>query len=339
MPWYHQIGNTLKALQMHLFGKGIMTLAVLGASALSAATGIGWVLPLVAVGGVALTAVSRLYRETLYETDMVNLYRNDLAAQFGIAPEEVTRAHLKEAAKTNEVIEQALSRNRQKTYVAIATAALASTVTVFLVGAFGADSLLKNTVAGIAPQGFASLANFIGIGTVAGLSSLVFSNGLREVLKINTGYGKASSHDRIMEMEYQVAHGRGVSKEQVYGVLVAADTELQNAILHRYGKRWRHMTPQQQSNVVGEVGCAREMQAIAEQINRGDIRPGHLAYLMHESASFARPAAPQAAPEQNELPQQIGNFVERLGLAPQPQRSHREQIETQRQLAEQGASR
>lgn len=333
MGWFNQIGNTVKSLQMHLFGKGIMTLAVLAAAGVSAATGIGWVLPVVAIGGVVLTAVNRLYDQRLYEDSMVNLYRGELASQFGIAPDQVTRAHLKEAAKDNEVLGQALARQRNKTLIAVGTAVLSSAVTFGLVGAFGADSGLKTLVENVVGNGpWAGIANFIGIGTVAGLSSLVFKGGLQTVIGATTGVGKAAAHDRILEIDFRLNRGHLVSKEQVYGVLVASDTKLQHSIERQFHKPYSHMRPQEQAAVMQRVGVANAMQDIANQINGRELRPSSLAMLMQETpAPSHRPAS--AAVSEHASAQQQGNFVERLGLAPRAQNSFREQLTAERAVA------
>lgn len=328
MPIFDHIGNTLKALRVFLLGKGVMTLAVAVASVVATTTGISLLLPIVAIGGVVITAAARFYRENLYQNDMVNLYRDDLAQQFGIPPEDVTRSHLKEAARSNDVIDQALKRIRMKTWVGIGTAALASAITVGLVGALGVDRMLQESVP-------SAMAGFVGVTTVAGLSGLVFNHGLRVALGYGTSYGKAAAHDRIQQMDDRVRHGRAVTKEQVYGVMVAADSKLQESILHRFGKRWRHMHPHERTMVLNDVGVAADMQVIADQINRGEIRPGKLAYLLEDAYAMANdPAAPPAAATGENMPQKAvapSRFVERIGRDTRPvTQSYVEQIKAER---------
>lgn len=339
MPFFGDIGNTLRALRVHLFGKGILTLGVwaVGAAAvmLQMPVLMAVVLPVVAIGGVVLTTVDRFYRESQYKASMVDLYRDDLAQQFGIAPEEVTKAHLTEAAKTNDVIGQALTRQRNKSYIAIGTAVLSAASTYLLVDMFGATSVLKRAaIEVVGDTAAASLVNLIGIGTVAGISSLLFQGGLQTAITATSGVGKAAAHDRIMEMEFTLGRGRNVTKEQVYGVMVAGDAKLQHAIAHKFHKPYSHMNRHEQAAVIERVGVAQEMQSLATQINQGDIRPGRLAYMLQDAAAVVRPA--RAAAE----PASASNFVERLGLAPKQNQSYRAQIDAQRsQMSEQGAAR
>lgn len=278
------IGNTLKRFGVYLFGKGLMTAAVMGAGVLSAVTGVSWVLPVVAIGGVVLTAANQFYSMRLQKDEMLELYRSEIGKQLGIDPREVTRAHLVAAAEHNEVIEQALGRMHKRMALSITTAALSSVVTVLLVQAFEIhEAIQKMAKDYLADTIFEIGARFVGVGTVAGLSGMVFDHGLQELLRVNTGFGKASAHDRIMEMQATLNHGYGVTKEQVYGVLVASDRGLQDAILHQFGKRWRHMKPRERQAVVEAVGSSQDMQLLADQINRGEITPGRLAFLMHEA--------------------------------------------------------
>lgn len=340
MPIFDSIGNTLKALRVHMFGKGIMMLAVMAATLAAPVIG-SWVLPVVAIGGVLLTAVDRLYSERLYENDMVDLYRDDLAAQFGIAPEQITREHLKEAAKSNEVIDQALKRQRNKTYIAVGTAIASAAVTWLLVGAFHADSWLKDSVKDMlgnlpGAAGLASAANLIGIGTVAAISSLIISGGIKTAVSIGSGVGKAAAHDRILVLDTNMQHGRAVTKEQVYSVLVAGDPKLQVAISRKFHASYDMMNTRQQANVLAQIGLSDDMQELATSINNRDIRPGKLAYMLQDANTLA--AREPVGPITDEAPQ--SNFVERMGLAPKAQDSYRSQIAAERQqFLEQGALR
>lgn len=320
------MGMFLRQMRVYLFGKGFMHLAVLGAGAVAALNpALSFVLPIVAIGGVALTVVNRLYRETLYQQQMVDLYRGDIAEQLGIAPEEVTRAHLKEAAKNNDIIDQALTRQRHKTWLAIGASVLASSVTFGLVSVFGADSWLRTAAQGVFNSGWAaSAANFIGIGTVSAISSLFLNTGLQEVVEATTPLGKAAAHDRILEMEYSLSRGKAISAEQVYGVLVAADPNLQRVIQRQFHKPYAHMNAREQTQLLATTGTAPEMLAVAQQINSGQLRPGQLASYVSGTARVEQPVHQPA----HHTPH--GSFVEKLGLAPKAAISHRERVDAQR---------
>lgn len=331
MRIFDHIGNTLKALQVHLFGKGIMTLAVAAAYFIGGAASAAWVLPVVAIGGVVLTVVDRLFRERQYQNDMVNLYRDDIAQQFGIAPDEVTRAHLKEAAKSNDVIDQALTRQRNKTFIAVGTAVLSSASTVFLFNMFGGTSQLKDFAHQLFDStAFASVANFVGIGTLAGFSGLIFNGGLKTAIDITSGVSKAAANDRIMEMDFDVQHGRAVSKEQVFGVLVAGNPQLQATIAHESHEPYARMNPREKANVLAKIGVADDMQAIADLINSGEIRPGKLAYMLQNAADLTGTASPRTEPAMAADIPVRSDHVERLGLAPKAQGSYRDRIDAER---------
>lgn len=328
MRLFDDIGDFLKALRVHLFGKGIMTLAVLAASFAAPLLG-SWVLPMVAIGGVVLTAVNRFYREGLYQDRMVNLYRDDIARELGIQPEEVTRAHLKEAAKTNDVIDQALTRMHHKTWMAIGTAVLASTVTWLLVGGIGMEKIqavAHDLLGGIGGNTLAGLASYIGVTTVSATSSLVLKDGLRLALIANPKHS-GCAHDHIVDMQQDIAHGRAVTKEQVYSIIVDANPQVRTTITKRYRESFDHMTPAERNSVLQEIGLGSQMQNLADQINRGALKPAQLAYLVDDAIHpDRRPDVP--APEQRE--EARGSFVDRLRVAPRAEQSYREQVNAQR---------
>lgn len=286
MRLFDTIGDTLRMLKVYLLGRGLLSLGVIAAAGVASAFGMGILIPsaVVAFGGVALKAVTRWQQQSIYEDNMVGLYREDIATSLGIAPEEVNRTHLKEAAKSNDVIDQALKRQRHLSMVSFATSALAGVATFGLLN-MGILEVGKEFFSGLMGQEAGNVTRFISMGTVAGISSLVLHNGLDSAIAYKTGLGKAAAHDRILEMDHDVRRGRSVSKEQVYGVIVAGNPELQAAIAQQFGRAYASMKPMQQSEVLEKIGVAQEMLHIAMDINAHRVKPGHLAYLMNEAVA------------------------------------------------------
>lgn len=325
MPFAGNIGDFLGELKRYAFGRGLLTTATLMATGISMAFGWGVILPALAitVGGTLLTAYNSLARQRAYEENMVSLYRDDIAAELGIAPGDVTRADVKEAAKTNEVLGQALDRQRDKTLINIGTAALSSAATLAMVFFFGVDG---SSLHGFAVEHLGKimgpLANLIGIGTVASLTGLVLHDGLKALIGHHTGTNKAAAHDMIMSLSYERARGHAVQAEQVYAVLVASDAELAARILQQSGHDYRALNSAQQRSIMQKIGVGDAMQQLADDINTGRVNPGHLAYMLGEEFTSAHP-------EQTAV--HCSNFVERLGLAPRAQHSHAHAINAARE--------
>lgn len=331
MTFSDDISGFLQWLKAYALGKGLLTTATLAATGISMALGVGIIIPalVVTLGGVALNIFSRLTRQAIYEDQMVALYRDDIAAELDKAPADITRADLKEAAKSNEVLEQALERQKSKTRISIGTAILSAATTFGLVYFFGAAGGLHQWAVGHLGPIFGSITNLVGIGTVSGITGLVLHDGLSTAIGQHTGVRKAAAHDMILGIQAELQRGRGVSATQVYAVLVAGDAALDSQIAKEFGHRYLQLRPAQQREVLARVGVAETMQQLADDINHGQTSPGHLAYLIGETSHLQR----QPAADDTTAPAR-SSFVERLGLAPrQAAHDHAARVETQRNSA------
>jgi hypothetical protein len=322
----------LKQLGVFALGKSVLTFSVFAAGFVGASLGFGALIPalIIGAGGFALTAVRRFHSQGIYEDNMVNLYRDNIADQLGIAPEEVTRAHLKEAAKDNEIIAKALSRQRKKTFLTIATAALASVVSIGLIGFTGvADGLVD--VAKKAPLDILKDVGFLfGASFTAGISNLIIHEGLDALIGYKSGLSKAAAHDLIYQMDLEVKRGKPISREEVFGVMVAGDESLHTRVTKQYGKEYRDMTQGEKSRVLHDLNLAATMDKLAIAISEKKIRPGYLAYAADDPRLTAPRGAKQVedtlAPEKPSR----ASFVERLGLMPRSENlSHAERFSTQ----------
>ena len=320
MPFVDDITSFLSRNRGYFLGKAVLMAAVAGASMLF---GGSILIPATVIvgGGLALRAYGRFNELSHYKQQMVDLYRNDIADHLGIAPEQVTISHLKEAAKDNEVIAQALARQQKKTFIEIGTSLLAGAVTFGLLFSFGNAGAFHNFIHNDLGLGqfLGNAVNFIGLSTVGSVSGLILHDALGLAIGARAGTIKAAAHDLILDLDNSVRHGRPISREQVYGVLVAGNPQLQEAIHTRFHKSYVWMNAAEKSNVLHTLGIASELDTLAQQINSGEIHPGRLAYLIDDDAAHqvrshhthaleAEPAADISRPHQRE-------FVERLGLS------------------------
>ncbi len=313
MPFLDDIASFATRYRGYFVGKAALML-VAGLASHFLSISIFWPAAIIVGGGMALHAYGRFSQQRYYEQDMVNLYRDDIAQHLGIAPELVTRANLKEAAQGNEVIAQALERQHKKTVVDIGTTLLAGATTFGLLMTFGSTGDFFSFTHRIFGDFLGPLVNLIGLGTVGAFSGLVLHDGLSLAIGAKTGTLKAAAHDLIVAMDHDVAHGRPISREQIYGVLVAGNSALQERILTRFHKSYAWMNPAEKSHVLHEFGVASALDMLAQQINGGEIRPGRLAYLMDDD-SLPALRARHARTHALEPAQQQSNFVARLGLA------------------------
>ena len=290
-PLFDDFKNMLRHLKVYLLGKGILTLGVFAAVGISSAFNFSVLLPamVIGIGGTVLTAADRLYKQSLYQDDMVELYRDNIAEQLGKQPEEITRADLREAAKSNEVIAQALRRRRQKTILDISTAALSGVVSIALIVGLGLDTQSLRTMAeGSLWGALKPLAHLIGLGTVSGATSLLLHEGLGSAIGYGTGISQAAAHDLIFGLNRKVGRGLPVSREDVYGVVVAANVALDQRIASTYGRHYPQMSQAQQAQVLHDFDLNGVTDKLAVAISSKQIRAGALAY----AANDPRLAAP-----------------------------------------------
>lgn len=314
--------NPLRVMKNFLLGRGFLTLAVLAASA------VGGITPalVVGIGGALFSGFMRLGNQGLYEEQMLDLYRDDIAEHLGKDPKELTRADLKQAARSNEIIDQALARQRHKNWITFGTAALAGLSTAALVaaglpgalGGFFLDTIGEGTLG--------SVLKYASTGFVSTLSSLVLHDGLQLLIGHKTGVSKAAAHDRILDLERSVARGMVVSKEQVYGVLVAGNSELQQNIAREFGKPYERMGKAEQGTVLETIGVSDTMHLLARHVTNGEVKPGKLAYMIADASIAQR----QERREQTFAPAR--SHVQKLGLSPHESLGHVARLEQQRQL-------
>lgn len=342
MPFVDDILSFLSRNRGYFLGKALLAATVAGASSLF---GVSVLIPAMVIvgGGLALRTYHRFTEISHYKQQMVDLYREDIAAQLGIAPEMVGVENLKEAAKGNDVIAQALARQRTKNFIELGTSLLSAAVTFGLLSSFGDTSQFKEFILKDLKLGtfLGDAASFIGLSTVGSISGLIFHDALGLAIGAKTGTIKAAAHDLILEMENNLRHGRPISREQVYGVLVAGNPQLQEAISLRFHKSYSWMNAAEQSRVLHILGIAESLDNLAQQINRGEIRPGRLAYLMddHALSSTRRVerstgelalASSEVAPAADISTREARSFVERVGPRPEGQSSFAERVSSAR---------
>lgn len=285
----------LRVMKAFLLGRGVLMGMTLAAWGIGKQFLIDPLIPaaVVATGGALFSGFMRITNQTIYEDQMVNMYRDGIAQQLGIDPQQVSRAQLHEAAKTNDVIEQALQRQRHMSWISFGTRALAAATTVGLI-ALGVPGIIGAAIGAGAASG---LLSFVGFAVVSTMSSLIVHDGLQALIGHKTGVSKAAAHDRIVEMERGLSRGWGISKEQVYGTLVAGNPSLQATIAQEFGKPYASMRANEQGKVLEKIGVADDMLAIANEINAGRMRPSNLAFMMNEA--MPRPNKPRIANDDN----------------------------------------
>lgn len=318
---FESLNHFAKMLPVYLLGRGLISLAVIVASMVSTS----WIVAAtVAVGGTVLRGVLRQYQESIYEQELVNLYRDDIAGRLGIAPAEVTRAHLPEAAQDNDIIAQAIERQHSKSMISFLTSVIAGVATFAMVGSilppatfteyFSTALDLSKTTSGI--------LSFFSTGIIAGTTGLIAHDGLEALIGAGTGVAKPSAHDMIVRIQRDVSEGHTISPQRAFEVIVVSNPTLDQKIRKQFGEPYTGMTNAEQVNAIQQLGRTQEMEVLAYGLSTGAVKPGHLAYMIGDVLPERAPKKGKAAEEATtlDLPMPSGErFVAKLGRAPRIQ--------------------
>lgn len=328
------ITSTLRDFKTYLFGRGIvMTVAIaagtissgiLGAAATSAlAPALGVAL----VGGVILSGVMRL-REMRYNQDrMADIYRDDIASQFGIAPEQVTRQHVHTLAfgdarlgiPPNPILREEIDREWNKTWLKVATSSLAAMAGYGLVQFGLAHEWVQSTLLGTLGPALGTTIGVASTAIVTGFTGLLLNNGLDFSIQRMTTLGNLTMHDRIVKIHRDIGRGRTVTKEQVFALFAAADQGLTDTIVRRHGNIYDMLPQPVKAQIIESLGAAGHMQAVADNLNNRVISAGAVAFIVSGQRGIEPARRPNAAPVQQApitvapAPMQEPRFSERVG--------------------------
>lgn len=354
------VRTTARDLRVYLFGRGIITTSamvagVLSSSLLGAGTAAA-LMPYAAValvGGTLLSGYMRLREMRFNQDEMANLYRDEIADQLGIAPQQVNRTHVhtlafgdaKRGIAPNPILREEVEREWNKTWLKFATSALAGMASFGLIYFGSAIDLVEKTLPSLLGDTLGKVVGLGSLGIVTGTTGLLLNNGLDLAIRSASSLGTTTLHDRIAKLDRDVRRGKPIAKEQVFALFVAADETLSQKITDRFGTPYDLMPMHQRTLVMHTVGATEQMQAIAEDLNAKRISAGSVAFILagQQEAPSARkttnPAAPSPAQHeaQNLRPESGTRFTDRVG-AKQPQQpasqtalSHAEREEIRRQ--------
>lgn len=350
------ITSTVRDLRMYLLGRGLVTTVAMAAGAVSsglfgtaAAVSLSPLLGVALVGGVALNVFMRL-REMRYDQDqMANIYRDEIASQLGIAPENITRAHVHTLAygderrgiAPNPVLREEIDREWNKTWLKIATSSLAAMAGYAMVQfglASGVSEALTSSLGGIG-----TALSVASTGIVTGLAGLFLNNGLDFAVQQSTVLGDVTLHDRIVRMNREIARGKGVTKEQVFGLFVASEKELATRVIRQFGRPYDVLPQKAKAELITSLGLDERMQAIADDLNQGSIQAGSVAFILsgQRSESVPTPRAQTQAqasepliPEVPQPEQEKPRFTDRINPRGNEGLSHTERENLRRAAAQ-----
>lgn len=340
--------DMVRGLGVYMLGRGIVTTAAIAAGFMGQAFLGASLVPYVSavlIGGVALGGVMRLRDIRQSQDRMADIYRDEIAAQLGIDPRQVTRSHVhtlaygdeKRGIAPNPILRGELDRQWKRGWMQFAGSLAVAAVSFGLIS-FGLNENVTTALAeytGISEKWLTGT----GIGVVTGVTSLIVHNGIDLGLYNLSALGNTTLHDRITRLDRDIVRGRHVTKEQVFALYAAADPKLGGAIEKRFGRSYDALSLAQKGNVLGMIGAYEPMQQIADDLNAGRLSAGSLAFIVTGqsngvAASGIRTMAPAEAARAPEQQQTQTRFTDRVRPQTAEGLSHADREMLRRQSAE-----
>jgi hypothetical protein len=324
-----------RELRVYLFGKGIVSTAVVAASFFSGGTLVPFA---IALGGVGLHMFMRLREQNQHLDTMAVKYREEIAQQFGIDPANVTRTEVKLAAfgdvergiPGNPILAQAIDRQRGKNWLTLGTALVAAGATLLILS-FGGAALAGTMLAKMHP-----LMQHLGTSAVALVSGLFIQNGLEFFVGQRSGLGRASAHDLVLQLEHRHQRGRAVTPEQVMAVKLAAFPALAEEVRRQTGRDFLRLRAPEQQRVMAQLDPQNQMALIADELNKGTMDATQIPFILTGQIVIHRtPPRPVSAPANGQGQQK--SFAEKFGLVERVDKTHVARVEESRTAAAQAA--
>ncbi len=299
-----------KALE---FGEKALTWA-LGAGAVAIAVGAATTAAIAAGGppimfamlGIPLGAVvsSRLnfLKRSSKEKNLLNFYRDEAAALLEVDPEAVTISNLRQLAEGNPKLgfpanpglqSELDAYDKELNYDLISTAAGAAITGVLMVSLGGAglqalnDSLinsggpLESAVDWIRNSAPVAL-KFTGATLVAGLVNAATKFSVRGLLQdVNEVKSErvTTAHEAVKDLDLEIKRGNAVTPMQVFGAMVAANTQLAQEVQRQFGAHYEDLPASAQEEAIQQFAHVEQINQLARDVSGRNIRPQSLIFL------------------------------------------------------------
>lgn len=239
-----------------------------------------------AMGGAA--AVSAAIEQVEYKHKNIRLretYQDEIRATLGKEGKSLTRYDLERVADGNRVIAEAMQKNSKQRNLGVVLSAVASVASLAII-------LFAFPPIAAASAGWLTIAakGIVGLATYTAISAPLHWVG-DKYFEVN----KKTTHDRIMELKRDRAHGKSISREQVFSVFVSADPDLSDRLRQRTnGRAYDVLDTESKQRLAAEIGGGG-LQQLTDDINAGRVHMTELAFAVVGQESGVKPHAPDTA--------------------------------------------
>jgi len=213
-------------------------------------------------------------KQKAVEERLVDEYRNEIAAQVGVPEKEVTREHLHEVAdgspqkgvRANPVLEQARDRESSRQLLRMITLGGAAAITVGAFMGFAQLPFVQEHVIGNIQSLANSASTMLGFQPAGQsapiLTAVLFSGTVLNLINSTLdrlaeglfGLNQKTAHEQVRDIRRDMNRSRTITKEQVFGVFVAANPGLSTMIEAIYDKPYYKLSADEQQEVLSVYG-------------------------------------------------------------------------------------
>lgn len=312
MPWFEYLENFFKDRLLYMTGRGLMSMAFVGVAL--AAPGIGLMpLALAAIGLTGLLQGVLVWREqSRTEERLLEHYREEIASKLEISPAKVGVNELHKVAygdkaegvEANPVLRQSIEHSGEKKLLRLGSTILAALTALVAVSSFVPPEAIQSISSWVQEVSGGWLANnttIFGAMLVSGTGMGLVNNAYDAIGESLLGLDKPTAGSQIKAINLDISRNKNVTKEQVFGVFVAADKVLADAIEEACGKSYFNLTPKVQQRALVEFGRHYPIEALTYDINHRQVKPVELAFAaVGQESGVPRKGVPQKVGEERD---------------------------------------
>ncbi len=273
---------------------GVVSASGGAAAALEGMLGVTAVSVAAAAGAIVSQMNYKYRRDHLRE-----MYKHEVGAVLGKSADKVTNKDIELVAKgspeegieANKSIAEGLDKLKKSRNVGVLVSALSILATVAMMVFAGpvitaavSDVLVGGTLAAAVPY-----AAFITKASIAFGIHHVLEKPIDWVGKKLFGVEQTTTHERISSLEKDHRDGKFLGREQVLGVFVGANEQLNQFVQAQYGKQYDKLSVHDKRAVADIFEKYVPITKITESLNSGQVRVSELAFSVEGKASGVVP--------------------------------------------------
>ena len=275
------------------------------------------------IGAASLVSVGVNYFDYRNKrSGLREIYQDEIAAKLGKSPPQVTNKDMETLAAgvpergiaANTVLAEELDKlkaDRNLGFLTTVISVLATAVILYgLIVLTGPTSIFATHLTGGA---FASLPNF-GVAVLRGGIAFACHKVLEEPIRWGgekmLGMDVVSTHERIEELVHEREAGLALSKEQVLGVFISVNPELENFVKQNYGKAYDKLNLPEKQQVVQICEQYVPLADVVSSLNSGRVKITELAFSAIGQQSGVKPSDNPVTPKVNVIGKARGVFYD-----------------------------